>query len=132
MNNPIITSNPNPVEVVNPTTTNDTNETTAAITAYGICVMTWTIWSDPDPVLESIVESEIGEQWSPNTPPASTAAIDASNSSGTSNVMIIFPAIGTSIPNDPQDVPVVNAMIHATTNTIAGRNAAEIFESFTI
>jgi hypothetical protein len=40
--------------------------------AYGICVRTWSMWSQLEAMLERIVVSEIGEQWSPQTDPART------------------------------------------------------------
>ena len=36
---------------------------------------TWAMWSDPEAMLERMVVSEIGEQWSPQTLPASTEEI---------------------------------------------------------
>ena len=45
----------------------------AAVIAYGPCVLTWSIWSEPDARDERIVVSEIGEQWSPKHPPPITA-----------------------------------------------------------
>lgn len=35
---------------------------TAEVTAYGICVFTWSTWSDPEASDDSIVVSESGEQ----------------------------------------------------------------------
>src|SRR5699024_12355650 len=108
------------VDSVYPTVMNDRSEIVAAINAYGICVITCVMWSDPDPVDDRIVESEIGETWSPNTPPASTAAIDGYSNVGSCNVTTMLPAITTKIPNEPHDVPVETALIQTTINTITG------------
>ena len=43
--------------------------------AYHICVLTWSIWLHPAPIDESIVVSDIGEQWSPNIAPVNTALV---------------------------------------------------------
>ena len=62
--------NPNPAGIYpNNTVTIPTN------TAYHIWVLTCSIWSHPAPVEESIVVSEIGEQWSPNIAPVNTADV---------------------------------------------------------
>ena len=42
------------------------------VNAYGICVLTCSIWLHELAIELSIVVSEIGEQWSPNTAPAKT------------------------------------------------------------
>ena len=45
----------------------------AAIRASGICVVVWSIRSQPVATDERIVVSEIGEHWSPKTLPPLTA-----------------------------------------------------------
>ena len=69
-------------EPVIPSTIYPSVATTAAIAAYGICVTTWSIWLHPAPVADKIVVSEIGDVWSPNTAPASTADNAGNNKSG--------------------------------------------------
>ena len=53
------------------------NNTVIAATnnAYGSWVLTWSIWSHPAPIDDKIVVSDIGEQWSPNIAPVSTALV---------------------------------------------------------
>src|SRR5690606_22593639 len=45
--------------------------------AYGNCVRTCAMWSQPDAIDLRMVVSDSGEQWSPHTAPASTDATDA-------------------------------------------------------
>src|SRR5690606_4779774 len=71
----------------------------------------------PAPVLDRIVVSLMGEQWSPQTAPASTAPKAGSSSSGPpSTVFMICPAIGSRIPKEPHEVPVEKAIAPASTN----------------
>jgi len=112
---------------VNPRIRNPTAEIAADINAYGNCVITWSIWLDPAPVDERIVVSEIGEQWSPKTAPAKTAA-NAGSRMLISEAAAISPAIGSRIPNDPHDVPVEKAMIPATRNRRNGKNDTFMLE----
>ena len=51
--------------------------TAPTVSAYGIWVRTWEMWLQAQDCELSIVVSEIGEQWSPNTAPANTLPIDA-------------------------------------------------------
>ena len=51
--------------------------TAPALNAYGNWVATWAAWSQPVPVLERTVVSEMGEQWSPQVAPDKTAALVA-------------------------------------------------------
>ena len=108
------------IEPVIPRTKYPTADTPAAINAYGSCVNTWSIWCDPAPVELRIVVSEIGEQWSPNTAPASTAASVGSNSSGSTAIIKSAP-IGSMRPNVPQLVPVENAIRPAIANKMSGK-----------
>ena len=48
--------------------------TTAAKLAGTICVLTWSIKSQPVVIALNIVVSDIGEHWSPNMLPFNTAA----------------------------------------------------------
>ena len=50
-------------------------EITNTVSAYGSCVSTWLMWLQPAPAEAMMVVSEIGEQWSPHTPPAMQAEI---------------------------------------------------------
>src|SRR5699024_510319 len=103
-----------------PSTVYPTSAIVADSSAQGSWVITCTIWLQPAPVDDSIVESEIGEQWSPKTEPARIAAIAGSRRSVRSIEIMISPAIGISMPKDPQLVPVATAIRHATANTTAG------------
>src|SRR5690625_1761103 len=58
---------------------------------------------------DKIVESEIGEQWSPNTDPAKTAPITGNIHSGWMTP-IIETLIGIIMANVPHDVPVAKAI----------------------
>src|SRR5699024_12476093 len=64
-----------------PSTVYPTSAIVADSSAQGSWVITCTIWLQPAPVDDSIVESEIGEQWSPKTEPARIAAIAGSRRS---------------------------------------------------
>lgn len=59
--------------VVNPATTNPAKEHSAASMAYGIWVVTWSIWLYRAAVDDNMVVSDIGEQWSPNMESAKVA-----------------------------------------------------------
>jgi hypothetical protein len=50
-----------------------TPEIPAGTRAYGICVFTWAMWSDPAKMDDITVVSDIGLQWSPKIAPANTA-----------------------------------------------------------
>ena len=50
-------------------------ETKAVTIAYGSCVLTWSKFEQPLPFDESIVQSVIGEQWSPKILPERPQAI---------------------------------------------------------
>ncbi len=52
----------------------NTKETMPTVKAYGICVFTCWMWLHELAIELRMVVSEIGEQWSPNTAPASTEA----------------------------------------------------------
>ena len=85
---------------VKPITRYPMRQQAATVNEYTICVETWTKWSTPAPALERMVVSDIGEQWSPNTLPASVAAREATSKSGqmacATGIMI-----GIKIPNVP-------------------------------
>ena len=70
--------------LINPNIKYPTMATSPQTTAYGNCVLTWSIWSAADPVDASIVVSDNGEQWSPNTPPPATALKQANTNVVTS------------------------------------------------
>ena len=71
------------------------------------------------PVEDRMVVSEMGEQWSPNTAPASTAPI-MSKTYSTLNSSAKSTAIGIIIAKVPQDVPVENAISAARAKIRAG------------
>ena len=50
-------------------------DTAAVVIAYGSWVFTWSKLLQPEPWEESIVQSVIGEQWSPNIDPAKPQAM---------------------------------------------------------
>ena len=66
------------------------------------------MWSEADAIEEIMVVSEMGEQWSPNTPPESSAPITGGRD--ISSVWAMGMAMGNIIPHVPQDVPVENAI----------------------
>ena len=115
---------------VKPATINPINEQTATKEAYGICVVTWSMWLHLAAVEERIVVSDIGEQWSPNTEPANVAARLITVSSGATLWHIVM-IIGINIPKVPQDVPIENDSNAATIKIIAGIKAGGIFEAST-
>ncbi len=61
------------------------------------------------------VVSDMGEQWSPKTPPQVTAAIAGYTDASSDNAMGI--AMGIKIPKVPQEVPVEKAVKDAATKT---------------
>ena len=73
------------------------------------------MWSVAAAIEEIIVVSEIGEQWSPKTPPASDAA--TKGASGRLRVSAAGTAIGSMIAKVPQLVPVEKAMPPETKKT---------------
>lgn len=89
------------------------------------------MWLQAAPVLESIVVSEIGEQWSPNTEPASVADKAMIVRCGATDVQIDA-IIGIRIPNVPQLVPIENERKAATTNIIAGISIIGMLEASTM
>lgn len=90
----------------------------AATMAYGSCVRTWSMWSVAEAMEEIMVVSEMGEQWSPNTPPPKTAAIIRP---GWRPMMrIMGTAMGIMMAKVPQEVPVEKAIKQEMRNTTAG------------
>ena len=57
---------------------------------------------------EMMVVSEMGEQWSPNTPPESSAPITGGRDKPIVTAMGM--AMGNMMPHVPKDVPVENAI----------------------
>ena len=81
---------------------------------------TWSTWSDQAAIDEISVVSLIGEQWSPNTPPPSTAlTTNGTDTDAPSRFMEAASgsASGTMTANVPQLVPVAKAMVPAVRNT---------------
>jgi hypothetical protein len=78
------------------------------------------MWSQPDAIEEIIVVSDMGEAWSPNTPPEITAPMRRAMSRF--NVPPKAKAIGIIIENVPQLVPVAKAVILATMKMRKGTN----------
>ena len=81
------------------------------------------MWSEPAARDDRIVVSDIGEQWSPNVPPPSTAQI-VQNTNVVSLPQVIVNAkgitIGTMIANVPHEEPVkkeINAHVKNVTVT---------------
>ena len=70
---------------------------------------------------ERIVVSDIGEQWSPYTDPASTAPRVGTRKGDAPSVLHIIVIIGISIPKVPQDVPMEKLMIAAMIKIKKGR-----------
>ena len=101
---------------------------TAAISpqspAYGICVFTWSIWSLADAIEETTEESDIGEQWSPKTPPPNEAAIPIEGSIPIS--LDKGTAIAIIIANVPHEVPVENDIKQLVINKRKGINWGDI------
>src|SRR5574344_1570053 len=71
-----------------------------------------------------IVVSEIGDTWSPQTAPASTADTEMIIICRLFWLWNIATTIGTSIANVPHDVPVENERNTAIANIITGMNAS--------
>ena len=92
----------------------------ATVSEYGSCVDTWSMWLHPEPAEERIVVSEIGEQWSPKTEPASVAERATIIMSGMTE-WVIGTMIGIRMPNVPQAVPVEKDRNAAITKMAAGR-----------
>lgn len=107
-----------------PPTKYPTPQAKATVNAYGICVVTCSIWSQSAPVEERMVVSDIGEQWSPNTLPPKVAANDIVIKSGVSERegSHIRITMGTRIPNVPQAVPMEKDRNAATIKIITGRS----------
>ena len=79
------------------------------------------MWSVPAAMVAMIVESEIGELWSPNRPPPSTAA--TASPGCRSMIAVIGITIGIIMAHVPNEVPVANAVMPDTTNNTAGTRA---------
>ena len=86
-----------------------TRQTHAVTAAYCICVDTWFRWLLCAPALDITVVSEIGEIWSPQTAPASTADTATIIMVGSVSENILT-TMGTKIANVPQLVPEENAI----------------------
>ncbi|CUS93953.1 hypothetical protein JGI15_11041, partial [Candidatus Kryptonium thompsonii] len=71
-----------------------------------------------------IVVSEIGEQWSPKTPPLKTLATTIGKFE--SSAIAVGTAIGIIMAKVPQLVPVENEMKAEVTKTILGKSAGFI------
>jgi len=67
-----------------------------------------------------MVVSEIGEQWSPNTPPESRAPVTSGIETPMAEVM--GTAMGNIIPQVPKDVPVEKAIKPVAMKMTAGRS----------
>ncbi len=89
--------------------------------AYCIWVCTWLMWLDCAPELDMMVVSEIGEIWSPQTAPASTAATATIIMLGSVSLNILT-TMGTRMANVPQLVPEENAMKMAMQKINSGTN----------
>ena len=74
------------------------------------------MWSQADAIDETIVVSEIGEQWSPKTLPLKTEAIASGIETSEKNA--VGTAIGIIIANVPQLVPVENEITADVINII--------------
>jgi len=83
------------------------------------------MWSHPLAIDEIMVVSEIGETWSPNIPPDTTAPII--NGIGILKDALNARAIGIIMENVPQLVPVEKEVIAPTTNTKNGIRKGGIF-----
>ena len=66
------------------------------------------MWSQVQPIEDKTVVSDMGEQWSPKTPPQVTAAIAGYTDASSDNAMGI--AMGMKMPKVPQEVPVEKAV----------------------
>ena len=65
--------------------------------------------------------SDIGEQWSPYTEPASTAPRVGTRNGAAPSALHIIVMIGISIPKVPQEVPMEKLMIEAMIKIKNGR-----------
>lgn len=76
------------------------------------------MWSAAEAIEEMIVVSDIGEQWSPKTPPPKTAAMI--NPGWRPIMLIIGTAMGIMMAKVPHEVPVEKAIKQETRKTTAG------------
>ena len=90
--------------------------------AYCIWVCTWLMWFDCAPELDMMVVSEIGEIWSPQTAPASTADTATIIMVGSVSENILT-TMGTKIANVPQLVPEENAIKSQCRRSAAAQSA---------
>jgi hypothetical protein len=104
-----------------PTNKNAKQEDIATQIAYGSCVEVCSIWLHSALAEESMVLSEIGEQWSPKIEPESTAETVKTIISGAA-FWHAAEATGISIPNAPHEDPIANESIAEPINTTNGRN----------
>ena len=79
------------------------------------------MWLQPAPVDERMVVSEIGEQWSPKTEPASVAASATVASFRSPAGSMTTMTMGIRMPKVPHAVPVEKESSAATTKMMAGR-----------
>ena len=101
-----------------------------AIMAKGSCVRTWSSGSTPEAIEATIVVSENGLQWSPNTAPLKTAPIAATTKRSRSrstapsvSEKMTGIASGMSTPIAPQEVPVENEISAPSRKIPAGSKA---------
>ena len=101
-----------------------------AIMAKGSCVRTWSSGATPEAIEATIVVSENGLQWSPNTAPLKTAPIAATTkrSRSTSTTPSVSEKItgiasGMSTPIAPHEVPVENEINAPSIKIPAGNKA---------
>ena len=80
---------------------------------------------------ERIVVSDIGEQWSPYTEPASVAPRVGIRYAPAPSALQIIVTIGISIPKVPQEVPMEKLMRAAMTKIMNGRRARGRLELLT-
>ena len=90
------------------------------------------MWSEPAASDDRIVVSDIGEQWSPNVPPPSTAPI-VQNTNVVSSPPVIVNAkgitIGTMIANVPHEDPVKKEIRAHVMNVIVTSKAGVMKDS---
>ena len=99
----------------------------AAIKAKGNCVLTWSIRSQPVNILDTIVVSDIGEHWSPNTVPPRTAPKHTLIYKGSGLIEKAKGiAIGKTTAYVPNAVPVEKVTIIHNMVSIAGKKNKEI------
>lgn len=116
--------------LVYPATRYPIREHIATSIAYGIWVATWSIWLHAAPVDDSIVVSDMGEQWSPKIDPARVADRLIIKCSG-ATCWQMTTIIGINIPKVPHEVPIENDKIAATINIITGIRATGIWDDAT-